>query len=44
MLGDVDLTGPQVAEAGLFDHLAPLVVVGDPQRQAAAAGLRAGAP
>lgn len=30
MLGDVDLAGAQVAEAGLFDQLALLVGVGDP--------------
>lgn len=44
MLGDVNLTGPQVAEAGLFDQLTLLVGVRDPQGQAAATGLWAGAP
>lgn len=44
VIGDVNLTWPQVAEARLLDHLALVVGVGDPQREAAAAGLRAGAP
>lgn len=44
VLGDVDLAGPQVAQAGLFDQLALLVGVGDPQRHAPAAGLRTWAP
>lgn len=44
VLGDVHLAGPQVAQARLLDHLAALVGVGDAQRQAAAAGLGAGAP
>lgn len=43
-MGDVDLAGPQVAEARLLDQLAPLVGVGHPEGQAAAAALRAGAP
>lgn len=36
VFGDVDLAGPQGAEARLFDHLALVVGVGDPQGQAAA--------
>lgn len=43
-MGDVNLAGPQVAKARLFDQLTPLVGVGHPERQAAAAALRAGAP
>lgn len=39
VLGDVDLARPQVAEPGLFDQLTQVVGVGDPQGQAAAAGL-----
>lgn len=44
VVGDVDLAGPQVAQARLFDQLAALVGVGDPEGQAAAAALGAGAP
>lgn len=44
VFGDIDLTRPQVAEAGFFDHLTLIVGVRYPQGQAAAAGLRAGAP
>lgn len=44
VMGDVDLAGPQVAEARLFDQLAALVGVGHPEGQAAAAALGAGAP
>lgn len=39
VIGDVDLAGPQVAKARLFDQLTPLVGVGHPERQAAAAAL-----
>lgn len=39
VFGDVDLTWTQVAEARLFDHLTLLVCIGDPQGQAATAGL-----
>lgn len=39
VMGDVDLAGPQVAKARLFDQLAPLVGVGHPEGQAAAAAL-----
>lgn len=44
MLGDVNVARPQVAQTRLFDHLALIVGVRDPQGQAAAAGLGAGAP
>lgn len=44
MFGDVNVARPQVAQTGLFDHLALIVGVRDPQGQSAAAGLRAGAP
>lgn len=44
MLGDVDLTGPQVAKTRLFDHFAALVGVRDPEGNTAATSLRAGAP
>lgn len=39
VMGDVDLAGPQVAKARLFDQLTPLVGVGHPEGQAAAAAL-----
>lgn len=39
VFGDVDLAGPQVAKARLFDQLTLLVGVRDPQGQAAATGL-----
>ena len=39
MFGDVDLTGPQVAKARLFDQFALLIGVRDPQGQAATTGL-----
>lgn len=38
VFGDVDLTGPQVAEARLFDQLTLLIGVRDPQGETAAAG------
>lgn len=44
VIGDVDLAGPQVAKARLFDQLTPLVGIGHPERQATAAALWAGAP
>lgn len=44
VFSDVHLAWPQVAEARLFDQLTFLVGVGDPHGQAAAAGLRTGAP
>lgn len=44
MLGDVYFARPQIAETGLLDELTLIVGIGDPQRQAAAAGLGAGAP
>jgi len=39
VFGDVDLTGPQVAEARLFDQLTLVVGIRDPHGQAAATGL-----
>lgn len=39
VFGDVHFTGPQVAEAGLFDQLTLVVGVRDPHGQAAATGL-----
>lgn len=44
VFGDVNLTGSQVAEAGLFDQLALLISIRDPQGKAAATSLWAGAP
>lgn len=44
VFGDVDITGAQVAEAGLFDQLTLLVGIRDPHGHAAAARLWAGAP
>lgn len=39
VFGDVNLTGPQGAQAGLFDQLTLLVGIRDPQGQATATGL-----
>jgi hypothetical protein len=39
VLGDVHVTGPDVAEARLLDQLTLVVGVGDPQGQATSTGL-----
>ena len=44
MLGDVHLTGSNVAQSSLLDHLAMLVGVSDAQGYSSPTGLGAGAP
>lgn len=39
VFGDVDFTGPQVAEARLFDQLTLVIGIGDPQGHAATTAL-----
>lgn len=39
VFGDVDLTWPQVAEAGLFDKLTLVISIRDPQGHSTTTGL-----